>query len=144
MVQMTKNDLYITKAEFRRWIAGAAIGYGVIFLGSVGMYLNGQSVSSNERGAIIQSGDVVAVVGCNRDFESIGSQRGLLIRARAAIQDAKISSDEKAAAVQFYSDELAKLQYPDCRKAKDILTSDPDGVFRPPVPLWKNPEKTSG
>lgn len=119
----------------RRALAGAFVGYVILFAGTMGVWLNGQHVGNEERSAIVDSGKAVAVDGCNRDFNKF---EGIFTRLNAASHEqymaGVISYQARVKARTFYEGELAAL--PDCREAEKILTSDPDEQVRIPVPRF--------
>lgn len=127
----------------RKTLLSAFVGYVILFTGTMGVYLNGQHVSGEERTAVVTSGNVVAVDGCNRDYDTVESLRGLLQRAQgqvAAAKDAGEITDRQAEeADAFYVDELQRLKLPDCRRAATTLTDDPDATL--PAPSPKYPDK---
>ena len=115
------------------------VGFLVLLVG-VALAIHGNSVTNqNARVAIVKSGKALAVDGCNRDFQAIGRQRGLLLRAQAAsekeFQKGHMTVQQHALAVKFYSEELSHIPLPDCRKARNILTDDPNAPIRVPTPL---------
>lgn len=89
--------------------------------------------------AIVASGRAVVVDSCNRDFKSNGRLRGLLLRAEAeipkAVKKGRFTPNEAKDALAFYNKELARIPLPDCRKAQNSLTDDPNKPIRQPVPL---------
>ena len=116
--------------------------YAYIFLAAMtafAIYDNGQQ-SGKSRDSIVQSGNVVAVVGCNRDFESRQSIREFLKSTqslkRIAYKRGYITEDAYEDARAFYKKQLAELPLPDCRESSKILSDDID--FASPIlkPLY--------
>jgi hypothetical protein len=97
------------------------------------------------RQAIVQSGRVVAVDGCNRDFNSISQQRAVLQRAQVVIRQGYAKGQYTEAqyerAKKFYNQQLHKIDLPDCRTAKDIITDDPRNPGTLPVPRYPGDPK---
>lgn len=114
----------LTRAH-RRWFRSSLVGYLILLVGVVGMYENGQSVSANERGQIIQAGRAVAVSACNARFNDRREVRGVLIQAKLSIQrqyeSGTITIDQRRQSLDFYDRRLEGLPMPDCRSADDAL-----------------------
>lgn len=134
-----------THRSLRRWGRGAVIGYAILIAGVFAMYENGQSVSEQERQAVVKSGTVVAVEGCNRDFRAGKRFIKLLTRLKmssdAQYASKRITAQQHDAAIEFYAGEigLAKSKLPDCRHAESILTDDPDADLNHTKPLYRKP-----
>lgn len=129
-------------------LRGALVGYLILIVGVIAMYENGQQVSENERDAVVKSGRVVAVEGCNRDFEQQARIIKLLQRLKAANNEqfkrGKISAQQHDTAIKFYAAEIARASdaLPDCRRAESILTSNPDADLTRIRPLYPSkPDK---
>jgi len=133
-----QNRLAAERAS-KRTIRQALVGYLILGLGVLGMYLNGQSVSSTERAAVVDSGTAAVVAGCNRDFNGTQRLRSLLEHADDAVtaqqKAGKVTAAQAADAHDFYAAELAKIPLPDCRKAQFVLTDDPEKPIVIPTPL---------
>lgn len=143
---MSGGARYALRVYSRRMLVGflvllAGVGYAVhtsnsdSAAGREALAKSGQASAA----AIVSSGRALAVDSCNRDFQSIGRQRGLLIRAEAqipkAVKKGQISQEQAKDAFKFYNDELSRIPLPDCRKVKLILTDDPKKPISQPVPL---------
>jgi hypothetical protein len=93
----------------------------------------------NAREAIVASGRVVSVEGCNRDFQTIKALRGVLATAKtfneAAAKRGEISPTRLAETESFYAAELGTLQLPDCRVSARTLTANKNAPVREPTPL---------
>lgn len=115
------------------------IGFLVLLAANIFVWSTGQAQNSDSREAIVQSGKVVSISGCNRDFQTIKSLRGVLISAQTfqikALERGDISQAQFDRAQTYYDDQLAKLTLPDCRVAGEILTSETDEIPQVPVPL---------
>jgi hypothetical protein len=112
----------------KKIVRSALIGYVILLVGSLGMYLNGQSISKEERQSIVQSGTAVAVESCNRDFRTIGALRGVLIASRdfqvESLRRGDIPRGQYDRAREYYRTQLAALPQPDCRVSRDLLTAE--------------------
>lgn len=118
----------------------AIIGFIVLFLAFTANVLYSNHVASSGRDAVINSGNIVAVSGCNRDYRSAQAIRGVLIASKdftkQAIKRGSLSPSEAIDRLNFYDTQLAKLPLPDCRQSASVLTDNPN-VFRiAPHPLW--------
>jgi hypothetical protein len=124
----------------KKIVRSALIGYAILLLGSLGMYLNGQSISKEERQSIVQSGTAVAVESCNRDFRTIGALRGVLIASRdfqvESLRRGDITQRQFDRARSYYRVQLASLPQPDCRVSRGLLTTKGDEVPSVPEPLY--------
>jgi len=95
--------------------------------------------ADDARDAVVTSGTVVAVDGCNRDYKSRQEVRSVLIASKnfqkRAYNEGRITKDQYDSAAAFYDERLASLPLPDCRNAANVLTADPDQVPEVPEPL---------
>lgn len=119
----------------------------VVALILVAGYNNHQNTVS--RDAIVQSGQAVAVDGCNRDYQDRVQFRGLLERLKEAskvsYQSGRTTKDQYDTAVDFYDDQLKKFALPDCRDAENLLTSDPNKDLPVIKPYYQgNPDAPNG
>lgn len=123
------------RKALRAYVRGATVAFIILLIG-VGLVFYEYKQA---RKAVIQSGSVIAVDGCNRDFRTIGTLRGVLESARAnqhaAFRAGEITSERLRAFDVFYDEQLRLLRQPDCREAMEILTDNPSGLPRVPVPL---------
>lgn len=101
--------------------------------------------STDSRAAIVKSGRVVSVSGCNRDFNTQTALRGVLISSdqfsRQALETGRITAEEYQIRREFYNQQLANLVLPDCRDSEKVVTDDPRDIQSIPDPLY--PEKLS-
>jgi hypothetical protein len=115
------------------------IGFLILLLGIGFVQWDGHHRSDAARDAIVQTGNVIAVDGCNRDYVSRKEIRAVLARSRdfqkGALDRGDISQTQYDLAVKFYDERLDTLPLPDCRKAANVLSSDPDKVPEVPEPL---------
>lgn len=137
--RVVQRERAYDRRRFTRWIRGALVGYFVLFLGILAMYQNGQSTSDSERAAIVQSGRVIAVDGCNRDFKTNERVRNLILAAQELtnqqIAKGKVTPEEAQQARDYYNSQLAGLVLPNCTEAETLLTDDPNAVIDVPTPL---------
>jgi hypothetical protein len=99
-------------------------------------------IANEAREAIVQSGRVVAVDGCNRDYADRVKFRNLLLRLQAASAVSRTQTPEqRKRSQQFYKTELANYPLIDCRRARDIITDEPDELRTAPEPWYPaNPD----
>ncbi len=124
----------------RNYSRGAMIGF-LILVGGLGFVQVSQNHENQQaQEALVQSGRVVAVDGCNRDFKQTARIRSLMQRLLAATEEAydkgQMTADKYAQARAFYQSELDRQVLPDCRKAEQVLSSDPSKPINPPTPLY--------
>lgn len=141
------------KTAADRVIRRAVLGFMILLVGiGVSLYVNNHD-AANARKATVNSGRAVAVDGCNRDFRDKDDFRGLLLRLKVAndssfrtnkvaFKAGKITPQAYAslvrghdAAVKFYTDSLNDQKYPNCGKARSIVTDDPSKTVVVPYPL---------
>ncbi len=140
-------------AGVREYQRRAAIGFVVLVVGIGGaIYLDGQhnadqrqeieKVSNAQDRAIIHSGDVIAVSGCNRDYNTIDALRDelerQLLRVDALEKDGTLSPRLADASRQSTLELLDRYKLPDCRRADDILTARPGKKVRIPLARYPN------
>lgn len=131
------------RRRFRRYVRSATVAFGLLFAG-VSFSIYAQSHDSEAgRTQIVNSGRAVSVDGCNRDFGTIGGLRSILISSRdfqdSALKRGDISRTQHDRALEFYEHNLRSIPLPDCRKAEEILTDDPNARVTIPVPLHPEP-----
>lgn len=129
----------------RRGIRIALTGYLILFGGIMAERYVSAHESNAAREAIVQSGTVVAVSGCNERFKDRKEVRAVLIASRDETRRRKdISPERRAASEAFFTERLAKLPMPDCRKALTILSDDPNKKVTIPKPLYiEKPARSS-
>lgn len=125
----------------------AILGFLLLFVGFLFNAWNNENqwdrieaTSEEGRAALVESGDIIAVDGCNRDFKTTQALRGVLIASadfnkqnfRNGVID-KATLDER---LDFYAEQLSNLALPDCRRTQGILTDEPDHPLKVPEPLY--------
>lgn len=131
----------VSQGQFRRWRRWGVVAWVFLFGTSAGVYQLGSDEARKSRAAIVVSGRVVAVEGCNRDFKSLTVARKTLDAQRAGL---KVFVDDGTITQAGYDKSVANLDKleplltaPDCRKVAALLTDDPrDTRFPPPFPLY--------
>lgn len=129
----------VSKHRIRSYAKGALVGF-VILLAGVGLaFREGTLRANGARDAIVRSGSVIAVDGCNRDFRSISNLRGIIDNSRTQLKsyerDGTISHEQYLRGLAEIDKQLKTYPLPDCRKADDVLTANPNKVPEAPVPL---------
>lgn len=148
LAQIANESRNAADKALHRYVRQARIAF-VIILAGVGFSLWDQGHQSDaSRAAIVQSGRVVSVDGCNRDFHSISKLRTLLVAASNELErqyrhDAipGLTRAQYIRARKFYRDQLEGIPLPDCRHAKTVVTSNPNAHTRVPVPLYPKKSK---
>jgi hypothetical protein len=155
----TPTQTYATKADFRKYTLGAAVAFVMLISGS--LYAASRAadaasdatdaadraalISKESRAALVASGQVALVTGCNRDYRTQGAFVELLERldqANAAqFKAGKITAEARALGRNFYRLEIkqARALVPDCRVVADLLTSNPDVPIPVIKPLYPKP-----
>jgi hypothetical protein len=124
----------------------ALIGYlillfGLLFVWQTFQHDQGErrKVAQAQRETIVRSGRAISVDGCNRDFRSTLKLRAVFIAAKqqtkAQHDQGAISDARYARTVKFYNDQLKEIVLPDCRKAREVVSQDPNRVVNIPRPL---------
>lgn len=124
----------------RNYSRGAILGF-LILAGGLGFVQMSQNhENKNAQQALVQSGRVVAVDGCNRDFKSTERIRSLLQRlldaTEASFEKGQMNAQQYAQARAFYQSELDRQVLPDCRQAEEVLSDDFSKPINPPTPLY--------
>lgn len=123
----------------RSYTRNALIGFLILAAANVYVWSTGQSLNHDSREAIVGSGRVVAIEGCNRDFRTIKALRGVLTAAEAEAETSAKAGDISEARLirvkAFYATQLKNLPLPDCKKSGELLTSDKDELPHVPNPL---------
>ena len=92
--------------------------------------------AANSRNAIVNSGRVVAVEGCNRDFNTVLASRKIVEGAQDRFLDAYdagvITKEQLHNYTADNQRQVARLVVPDCRKVPALLTDDPRNTHYPP------------
>lgn len=136
---------HATKKSLRHYTRNAIIGFLILLASNLYVWIDSNNDSSKQREAIVESGKVVSVAGCNRDFNTITALRGVLTNARsfqdAALKRGDITQAQYGRAQVYYDEQLKALKLPDCRDAEAILTSEKGEVPPAPKPLYPTPTK---
>jgi hypothetical protein len=112
-------------------LAFLVLAFGIAFaLAAVeGQSNRGFQDNRESRKALIVSGRAVAVVACNRNYDTIKVLRDILIAAKAG------ESNERGA--EFYDTALKNLKLPDCRDVLMTLSDDVNQGIKTPKPLFE-------
>lgn len=137
------------EGALKRYVSGAVVAY-VILVAALGYILYSDSHQRDERRAdsvaarhqIVNTGNAVALAGCNRDFRTITSLRAVLINAKgfqkAALKRGDVNKEQYDRTVVYYKAQLKKLQVPDCRAAAHTVTDNPSRRVTLEAPLYKH------
>jgi hypothetical protein len=144
---LTEDQLKLIAAEtqnaankvLKRYRNSAIAGFLILCFAIGYVFADNASKSHDRRQAIVTSGKIVAIDGCNRDFKSTKVLRGLLRDGQAEIDKAAkkglYSEEQLQDARDFYAKQLRAVAYPNCKAAGTILTSDKDKLPSIPKPL---------
>ncbi len=128
-----------TKKGVRHYRNNAIIGFLLLLFGLGYVQWRAMESAVESRDAIVKSGRVVSVSGCNRDYRSLTALRGTLKASRRftvnAGKQGVIGPSEVATRLAFYDAQLDRLRLPDCRVAAKVVTDDPKDIGDVPVPL---------
>ncbi len=118
------------RKALRKYTVSAIAGF-LILLGGIGLVRWEDTRRSNASSeTIVESGNAVAVAACNRDFDTIGILRGVLLAGAeiqvVAAKRGDITRAQAEASAEFYTKQLTLLKQPDCRKSLRVLTDNPD------------------
>lgn len=126
----------VAKAENRTQRRNAVIGYVTLLLAVLAVFVTSQNDAEEARTAIVTSGKVVSVAGCNQDFDTTLKIQKLFARSLAGLKvqhdNGNITDEQYKVGKDFYTDQLASFTLPDCRKVEKIITSDPRKTHYPP------------
>lgn len=136
-----ERSTYVTYATFYRWVRRATAGFAALLVGvGVNSKLD-RDRANDSRAALVKSGRIVSVDGCNRDFKLYQSIRQVFQRSLAALSaqhdNGLITDAEFARSKAFYEQQLEQFNPPDCRVTRSLLTDDPERAEQPvPRPLY--------
>jgi hypothetical protein len=123
----------------------ALVGFLVLLFGLLAAIWIGGNQAENARKAIVDTGRIVSVSGCNRDYEDRVAVRKVLIASKEFTKNAfrrlNLSPEEVQLRLDFYDEQLADLPLPDCRKARNVVSDDPTKVPAFPKPLYPGHDK---
>lgn len=140
-----------TSKALKRYSLGALLGFLILFVGLVVVRHEDANrakeataariaVADSQRKAIVQSGTVVAVGGCNERFKDRQEVRAVLEASKAeslkAYNAGDITKERLRRSLAFYDQRLDGLPLPDCRQSQNILTTDINAVPPVPKPLY--------
>ena len=128
------------KIALKNYSKRAFAAFALFFACAIGNAWYANKLASDGRRAVVDSGNVVAVDSCNRDYVDREKFRSLLKRLKAAAvanyEAGKSTIEQRDAAVAFYNSQLDAYPRLDCRGAATILTDDPKAVRRSPTPCY--------
>lgn len=128
----------------------AVVGFLILLAVNVFVWRDSQALNKESRNkieqaskmsdlAVVRSGRAVSIGGCNRDFRTIQTLRGVLKTSKAfneaTAKRGEISPDRLARVKVFYDQQLDALKLPDCTKSSNVLTSDNHPPIHAPEPL---------
>lgn len=139
LAAMSREVQHTARKMLHIYVRNAVIGFVILLVANIYVWSTAQTLNSDAREAIVQSGRAVSVDGCNRDFQTINALRGILTAAQSerarALKRGEISPQQFQRAQEFYHQQLANLQLPDCEQSREILTDEKDRAPLVPQPL---------
>lgn len=118
---------------------GALAGFLVLLAGIAGAFYASGHDASQANSAIVKSGRVVSVSGCNRDYVTVNRLRNVLKRSEdfqhAALARGDISLEQFERSRAYFDQQLDGLPQVDCRSSATIITDDPNDIGAVPKPL---------
>lgn len=147
-IETEKSDS-VSCHTFYRWVRRAVAGYIVLCIAFAGNSLIDRSRATEGRRALAASGNVVSIVGCNRDFRLYQKVRAVFQQSLAFAtqqhQQGLTTDSQYQRSRNFYETQLSNFPLPDCRKVANVLTdssSKADDQVPPPAPLYRgSPEE---
>ena len=128
------------REALRIYVRGTAAAVAALLAALVFVFLSDNAQRSSARQAIVDSGDAVSVSGCNRDFTTIMTLRGVLSASQEArktlYERGALGKDEYETGKQFFTKQLILLELPDCRDSLHVLTDDPNAEIVVPTPRF--------
>lgn len=128
----------------RRYQRRAILGFLILFVGFL-FNAHNNSTQFNQlddaRQAVVDSGRAVSIDGCNRDYAEDVRIRDVFYNSRRIVK-ARIRTGQSPnptadrLAIRFYNEQLRHFKLPDCRKAENIITDNPDVPVGLPKPFW--------
>jgi hypothetical protein len=129
-----------TKKGVQHYRNNAIIGFIILALGIGYIQWDHSNHTKESREAIVKSGRAVALLGCNRDYNTQNALRGVLTAskefARTAARRGNITGADLQERLAFYDRQLERIEVPDCRTARSVVTDDPRDVGELPAPLY--------
>jgi hypothetical protein len=124
----------------RRTQRRALVGFLILLVGIAAAFYTNSQTAGESRRAIVDTGRIVSVSGCNRDYEDRVAVRKVLEASKNFTKNAyerlNLTPEELEIRLEFYDDQLADLPLPDCRKASKVVSDDPTKVPAMPEPLY--------
>jgi hypothetical protein len=148
MTPMTREQLQWVEEQVRHAADKAAkrtqrralVGFLTLLFGLLAAIWIGGNQADSARKAIVDTGRIVSVSGCNRDYEDRVAVRKVLIASKDFTKNAferlNLTPEELQLRLDFYDDQLADLPLPDCRQARNVVSDDPTKVPAFPEPLY--------
>lgn len=145
-----------SRAAMKRYVRSATVGFVLLVIGLAVAFMVARNDNNEARQeavaqvqkasdkafkSVVQSGNAVAVAGCNRDYLDRVQFRKLIIRAKgtlaANLQRGDITQRQYDEAIDFYDDTLRENVLPNCKLAAKTVTADPNRRIIPPKPLYR-------
>lgn len=126
----------------------ALVGYIVLGVGLVTGFLVNEDHNQAAREAVVKSGQAVAIVGCNRDYDqAVRFRHGLRDDRRESlkqlalfVREGTLTEAQGRRAFRVTNkqtrERLDQTPLPDCRAPLSILTGDPDADIFVPDPKY--------
>lgn len=115
------------------------VGYAILAAGVISGFVVNQNANERGREAVVKSGQAVATLSCNRDFNQTSELRTIINSGRdnieLLVQEGTLTREQADRSLDESDKALDRLPLPDCRHAADQLTSDPDEDIKVPTPL---------
>lgn len=143
-IRLSTHGTEWSRKHIRAYARRATAGFLVLALGVAGAFYAGGRDSAHSREAIVKSGRVVSIFGCNRDFVTVNRLRDVLSRSadfqRAALARGDITQAQFDRAAAYFREQLAGLPPVDCRPSATLITDDPTDIGQVPKPLYPPPK----
>jgi hypothetical protein len=135
------TNQYVTCRQFKVWRRGAILAFVLLAVGGIGNQYADRQRSEQARSALVKSGQIVSVDGCNRDFRITQRERAVFERSLALAKqqhDSGLTTDRQyLRSREFFEQQLSDFALPDCRITQGLLTADPERADQPvPRPLY--------
>jgi hypothetical protein len=138
--QTERTATKAARIAVREYRNRAIVGFIILLFGIIYVQWYNSHTAKEAREAIVQSGRAVALLGCNRDYHTQQALRSVITASKAfavtAEKNGVITEADLAARQDFYDAQLAKIEIPDCRAAKSVVTDDPRDLGPLPEPLY--------
>lgn len=138
---------HASKKAVRAWAKRATVGFVVLAFGVAGaIYTENQHYNAQQeadveaRQAVVDSGRTATTVSCNRDFRTTKRLRAIIAEGRPRIeqfvQEGTLTRAQGDRALADVERNLSLTPLPDCRKALNSITQDPNVKIVVPEPLY--------